>query len=47
MESCVLGPKIGPERQAGYQTNIPPTAYATNKNIYDYSMGGWEKHFAQ
>ena len=26
IESCVLGPKTGPERQAGYQTNFPPTA---------------------
>ena len=25
IESCVLGPKTGPERWAGYQTNIPPT----------------------
>ena len=25
IESCVLGPKTGPERQTGYQTNIPPT----------------------
>ena len=25
-ESRVLGPKTGPERRAGYQTNIPPTA---------------------
>ena len=24
-ESCVLGPKTGPERRAGYQTNFPPT----------------------
>ena len=27
MESCVLGPKTGPERQAGYQINIPPTPF--------------------
>ena len=26
MESRVLGPKTGPERRAGYQINIPPTA---------------------
>ena len=25
IESCVLGPKTGPERWAGYQTNILPT----------------------
>ena len=25
VESRVLGPKTGPERQAGYQTNILPT----------------------
>ena len=25
IESCVLGPKTSSERQAGYQTNIPPT----------------------
>ena len=27
IESRVLGPKTGPERQAGYQTNIPPTPF--------------------
>ncbi len=27
MESRVLGPKTGPERRAGYQTNIPPTTH--------------------
>ena len=27
IEFRVLGPKTGPERRAGYQTNIPPTTF--------------------
>ena len=30
MESRVLGPKTGPERQPGYQINIPPTTFTAD-----------------
>ena len=33
IESCVLGPKTGPERQAGYQTNFPPTPWCLGPAI--------------
>ena len=33
IESHVLGPKTGPERQAGYQTNIPPMDLGAPNNF--------------
>ena len=30
----VLGPKTGPERQAGYRTNFPPTAHGQTVITY-------------
>ena len=53
IESCVLGPKTGPERWAGYQTNIPPTMVSVvvvypllslrrHRGIHDSQMGFWK-----
>ena len=42
IESCVMGPKTGPERQAGYQTNIPPTSVRESDEL-QREMGGVEE----
>ena len=34
IESRVLGPKTGPERWAGYQTNFPPTTYVESLELW-------------
>ena len=39
IESHVLGPKTGPERQAGYQTNFPPTMYVKTEPIKKGGVG--------
>ena len=45
IESRVLGPKTGPERRAGYQTNFPPTLTGftiigvTKARVFQLSVG--------
>ena len=41
IESRVLGPKTGPERQAGYQTNIPPTMASRQFNALGMYNTSW------
>ena len=49
-ESRVLGPKTGPERRAGYQTNFPPTPHwcsATAPALQDAQLVGDNQYQAQ